>query len=392
MDLTPALVVQTLQKKIDESPRFKSIIPGLGGHHHTFGGYFLRQPRALNTFKDTFKERTQNHIETVRIQTLDGDTLVGVMHVAQEGPRGVLHAFHGLAGSSDSTYMPRIAEVALGLGLTVVLWNHRGCGPGRKLAKHPYHSGRSDDLGRAVAWGRKQFPHLKQILLGYSLSANATVLLSAGVIPSHDSRPLTKRGLQEVAWAELPDLSIAVNPPIDLEKSALRLSHGPAKVYGQRFIVDLLQSLHDRAGTPHADQALRQLDKSFATLRFSVFDFDAAYTGIAGGFRDHRDYYHRASCGRYLTQSQIPLVVLTSEDDPITCGLSDLETPLDRRTHRNSLALDIQSEGGHMGYIDLNSIRAAWDAERRRWMEERIAMYLMSYLNLMTPSSERMLS
>ena len=45
-----------------------------------------------------------------------------------------------------------------------------------------------------------------------------------------------------------------------------------------------------------------------------------------------------------------------------------------------------------MGYIDLNSIRAAWDAERRRWMEERIAMYLMSYLNLMTPSSERMLS
>jgi len=134
------------------------------------------------------------------------------------------------------------------------------------------------------------------------------------------------------------------------------------------------------------------LDKSFATLRFSVFDFDAAYTGIAGGFRDHRDYYHRASCGRYLTQSQIPLVVLTSEDDPITCGLSDLETPLDRRTHRNSLALDIQSEGGHMGYIDLNSIRAAWDAERRRWMEERIAMYLMSYLNLMTPSSERMLS
>lgn len=380
MEKTHALVVQTLQKRIKDAPRFKSLFASFGGHQHTLGGYLLPQPRALDFFVAKFPHQQ----ELVRVQTLDGDTLIGKYFAPAEAqkPRGVLHVFHGLAGSSESTYMPRIAEAAVSLGLVTVLWNHRGCGPGRQLSKQPYHSGRSDDLGRAVAWGRTRFPHLRQVLLGYSLSANAAVLLAAGVLPARSENPMTSSDWQELAAAEQPDLCIAVNPPIDLRKSAQRLSSGFTKVYGQRFIVDLLESLHDRAGVPEADLALDQLDKRFARFRFSVMEFDAAYTGVAGGFRDHFDYYRRASCGRYLNQSQIPLVVLTSADDPITCGLADLNTPLDTRSPESLLTLDIQDAGGHMGYIDFTSVQASWISQRRRWMEDRIAMYLDSYLSL----------
>ena len=385
MEPAPDDVVQTIQNEIDAAPRFKSLAAGFGGHQHTLGGYLLPQPRILRSAM----KHSRNEDEIVRIQTQDGDTLVGIIHMPLEEPRGMLHVFHGLAGSSDSTYMPRIAEASTRLGLIVVLWNHRGCGLGRKLAKQPYHSGRSDDLGRAIAWGRDRYPHLKQILLGYSLSANATVLLAAGVLPAYSETPLSSADWRRIANATQPDLCIAVNPPLDLEKSALRLSSGPAKLYGQRFIVDLLESLHDRIGVPEADQALRQLDKALATLRFSVLDFDAAYTGFAGRVRDHLDYYRRASCGRYLSQAEIPLVVLTSEDDPITCGLSDLEAPIETRSSQSLLALDLQTAGGHMGYIDFMSVQATWNTRQRRWMEDRIVMYLGSYLAILARSSER---
>ena len=385
MEPMPALVVQTLQKENAAAPQFRSLFANLGGHQHTLGGYFLPQPRALRALGNSAPKPE----DVVHLKTHDGDLLVGVRHTPVGEPQGVLHVFHGLAGSSNSTYMPRIAETAIRLGLITILWNHRGCGPGRKLAKRPYHSGRSDDLGRAVEYGREYHPHLKQILLGYSLSANAAVLLAAGVIPAQSESPLSASEWKRLANASQPDLCIAVNPPLDLKQSALRLSHGPAKLYGQRFIVDLLECLHDRAGEPEADQALRQLDKHFATFRFSVIDFDAAYTGFAGGFKDHLDYYKRASCGRYLTRSEIPLVVLTSEDDPITRGLSDLERPLSSGPTPNLLALDLQTAGGHMGYIDLGSVRATWDDKQDRWMEERIALYLKSYLKLLAASPER---
>lgn len=371
MSLTPELVVQTLQSKINAAPRFKPLRPFWGGHLQTLGGYFLPQPQALKI--------TPAQFENVQLVTSDGDTLIGLRRFPQSEARGVLHVFHGLAGSSNSTYMPRIAEAASSLGLITLLWNHRGCGPGRKLARRPYHSGRSDDLGRAVAWGRQNYPHLRQILLGYSLSANAAALLSAGIVPAISNTALSKTELFDHAQASLPDFCIAVNPPMDLYKSAYRLSHGAAKIYGQHFISELIQSLEDRSEVEDAERALFNIKKSFPSGRLTVLDFDAAYTGTAAGFKDHLDYYRRASCGPHIGKAQIPLVVLSSEDDPITHGLSDLES-----SSGSDLTIrDLQRAGGHMGFLDAQSLQTVWSPTPRRWMEERILLYLKAYLSLL---------
>src|SRR5579872_1060681 len=103
--------------------------------------------------------------------------------------------------------MHRTAILALKRGYMVYAFNHRGCGLGAGLARHPYHSGRAEDLSAAIAFGRSQHPRARHVAIGFSLSANALLLLLGG-----------ERG------KTLPDQAIAVNAPLDLETCSRSLA------------------------------------------------------------------------------------------------------------------------------------------------------------------------
>jgi hypothetical protein len=138
----------------------------------------------------------------VEIPLPDGDQLAARLH---EGERGgvAVYFFHGLAGSIESGYMRRARKLAEDRGWHALAVNHRGCGEGLGLAKHPYHSGRGEDIGEAIRWGRANIPAAHHIAVGFSLSGNALLLLQAGY-----------RGDTP------PDFAIAVNAPIQLAKAA----------------------------------------------------------------------------------------------------------------------------------------------------------------------------
>lgn len=369
--------IEALRKNLAQLPPFQGVggrFAGLiGGHGQTLLGHFL-------------PTRPIDRVETERVEmtTPDGDTLVGFLARPSKTPEvGLLHIFHGLSGSSDSFYMPRAGHAALSLGYATILWNHRGCGAGRKLALEPYHSGRSDDLARAVAWGRKRFSAegFHHGVLGYSLSANAACLLAARVVPSIDSSPLGKRYFESTLGGSLPDFVIAINPPFDLKKASERLSQGASRIYGQSFMPSLLECLEDRVAwkaESESRETYRMLAER-ARRTLSVFTdvgtFDAAYTGPAGGFRDHLDYYARASCGPYLENALVPLVVLSASDDPITHGFSDLDSSKLAEFKNPLVLIDAQERGGHMGYVDSATLISPFK-KTSRWLEDRIRLYL----------------
>lgn len=352
----------------------------IGGHMQTLMGHFL----PTNTAGQAKAER-------IELLLPDGDRLIGFLwRPAREQELGWLHVFHGLSGSSESAYMPRAAQSALELGFAAVLWNHRGCGAGRGLALETYHSGRSDDLGRAVRWGRERFKGVHGVL-GYSLSANAACLLAAQVVPAIDSEPLSTSVFEKSLGASLPDFVIAVNPPFDLKRASDRLTYGPARIYGQSFMTSLLEGLDDRAKWQPENEkrrAFRNLAQRARKKlsRFSnVETFDAAYTGPAGGFRDHLDYYERASCGPYLERAKIPLVILSADDDPITHGFSDLPSGLLGNFKNPLVIIDAQTHGGHMGYVDRAALKSLWSPRRpphTRWLERRLELYLTDLAGL----------
>lgn len=368
-----AMRLQLRARELAQTHPFRPVLSG--GHRQTLIGHFHPHHRSPATAGETVE---------IKVSQVEGenDRIVGTLYRAIDSKRAMLHVFHGLAGSSESSYMPRAAAAALDSGWDVVLWNHRGCGAGRKLAMETYHAGRSDDIGRAIAWGRETERTSKWIhgVLGYSISGNMSILLAASVVPSIQDSPLSSRE-RRAQKIELPDFVIAVNPPFDLEKTSNRLSQERPRLYGQRFMLDLLVSLDDRvAMSPTSERhsilrnlaiAARRNLRPWSTLQA----FDENYIVPVGGFRDHIDYYERASSGRYLKDVSIPLVILTSEDDPITLGTREVEP---RRSFESPwITWDLQKHGGHMGYVDRTTLFNLNSAnKKRRWLEERLVLYL----------------
>ncbi len=283
------------------------------GHAQTLLGHLLPSPR--------WEEAGQ----AIRIPLPDGDTLTARFH---PGTRpGVVCIFHGLGGTIDADYMTRSARVIRErFGFSVLRVNHRGCGEGKGLAKSPYHSGRAEDLSTAILRARELCPGQPVFALGFSLSGAALLLLLTG-----------RRG------SEKPDAALAVNAPIQLERSALLLKRGLNRVYDLRF-VKLCNS------TVPAPPPVRP----WATLH----DFDQAYTAPQGGFQSREHYYSSCSSGPHLESIQTPTLILTAADDPFI----DVQDYRDARLS-STTTLHIERVGGHMGYLS---------HEKGRWLDYAI--------------------
>lgn len=280
------------------------------GHAQTLLGHFL--PSAM--LKQSGKR--------VEIDLPDGDQLIGFYYAGTSTT--LVYIFHGLAGSTDSTYMHRTARLALELGHSVFMLNHRGCGAGAKLSRHPYHSGRGEDLGAAVAWGREHFPKHKHLTIGFSLSGNALLMLLT-----------QKRG------GTLPDYAISVNAPINLAACSDLLGQGFNRVYDAKFF---FQCRHDVL-RGRKDGAKEYSIPIFQKLR----DFDNTYTAPAGGFRDRDEYYSTCSTMNLLESIKTPTLMFTADDDPFV-RVADYYTV----KRPKAVSLHIERVGGHMGYLSKN--------------------------------------
>ena len=316
---------------VDLAP-FRPPVWARGGHTQTLFAYMAPSPRlpgwGWKANEPDAKQADQDRLDQEwRIPVSGGDTLVG--HFFEGRKPVVVYLFHGLGGQSHGTYMQRAALVALDLGYSALVCNHRGCGLGAGLAREPYHSGRSDDLSMMIAEGRRRFPSHRHVAVGFSLSANATLLLAAGERVPPEGR--------------LPDAAMAVNAPIELDRASEMLTKGLNRIYDATFMHELRRHVEVAVQAPLKAPALDAVRKLgwLATCR----DFDAAYTAPAGGFLDRADYYAKCSAFPKLAKIRIPTVVLTSEDDPFV--------PVDsyRRARFSDFAhVRIEPSGGHLGY------------------------------------------
>ncbi len=285
-----------------------------------------------------------------RIELLHADGDRSVAYVARGSSNVVVYLFHGLTGSVDSSYMHRAAALARALEHTVIMVNHRGCGEGAGLARNPYHSGRAEDLSTAIAWGREKFPKARHVAIGFSLSANALLLLLGG-----------GRG------SEKPDAAIAVNAPIDLEYCSRALTRGLNKIYDFVFVAECKREINIRPLSQ--DERHRYQVPRSSTL----FDFDNIYTAPAGGFASREQYYQTCSASPWLTRIQTPTIILTAADDPFV-GVDIYRTA----TPSSSVHLHIENTGGHMGYLAKQRKNARADGPEARfgvtrWLDQALA-------------------
>ncbi len=286
------------------------------------------------------------HLVPSEVDESDGEThLIGLESESEKlhatlyrgESKTLVSVFHGLGSDTETDYIRRTSLLAQKLGHNVLLVNHRGCGKGKGLAKESYHSGRAEDLSAAIAYGRKLFPEYTHVAVGFSLSANALLLLAAKY-----------RG--EVQ----PDVAIAVNGPIHLDHCSLRLKTGLNRIYDYRFLLQLKSYI--RENRPEMKKGLKA-----RTLR----EFDEYYTAPSGGFKDHLHYYETCSALPHLKNISIPTVMLSALDDPFVVGADYEKAEISPLVH-----LHLEKHGGHMGYLSKQGFGFY------RWMDHAIESYL----------------
>ncbi|MGE4130585.1 MAG: YheT family hydrolase [Bdellovibrionales bacterium] len=283
----------------------------------------------------------------------DGDVLV----VAENRPKNwqpggrIMLLVHGVTGCYESTYMQRMCRRLCKKGYMVMRLNLRFCGPGKGLARRPYHAGVSDDTRYVIEWLKKQYPQSPVTQVGFSLGGNVTLKMAGEM----GSRPVGNL-----------DSAVAVSAPVDLAAAAARMDEPDNRLFQRSFLsylvhdVKLMEDLYPEVGRTifAKDLTIRKFDEVFAAPR--------------SGFSSVEEYYETCSSVHYIPEIKIPTLILAAMDDPVVNGQQIAEIP-----HRSNLDVLLTEHGGHMGFLGWGT---KWDEVRwcdqavDRWMEDTLAI------------------
>lgn len=295
----------------------------LNGHSQTLVAHLMNQKPKLDSS------------ESIYIPTNDGDKLLLKIH--KRNPDRWLVLAHGLAGSSESSYILRLTQKVMKKNISVVRFNHRNCGDSLGTSQKPYHSGRGEDLFAAVKYLNEKYPSAEVVVVGYSLSGN--------VILNMLTRFEKQMSLK---------LAISVNGAIDLAASAKSFLKADNLIY-DKYFVNLLRGLNKKLYPNGFFDALSEAGKRQISLkelqarlplRANLIDYDNQFTAPLAGYKDAWDYYQSCSSKNFIQNITTPTVILTAQDDPIIPVNSFLSLHLPA-----NIELAVQKFGGHLGYL-----------------------------------------
>jgi uncharacterized protein len=281
----------------------------------------------------------------------DGDILVLAENRPKRWKTGsrIMLLIHGLSGSHESVYMQRMCRRMQKKGYMVLRLNLRFCGPGRGLARKPYHCGLSDDARYVLEWIKKQYPDSPVTQIGFSLGGNLTLKM-AGEDGSRPSGNL--------------DSIIAVSAPIDLKRAAELFGQNP---FLQKFFMGSLKRDLDLMKQLYPNTPFLDIDHGV-----SIREFDEKHTAPMHGFKNAEDYYRKCSSIHFIPEIKVPTLILSSHDDPIAdpTALHDVH-------HSDNVDILLTDKGGHVGFLgfgtEYNEVRWS-DQAVARWLEDTMAI------------------
>jgi predicted alpha/beta-fold hydrolase len=302
------------------------------GDAQTIGAYLW--PRRFR-----LRDRTQDEERLFQVEP-GSQVLARCRWQAKPREHPTLVMWHGMEGSTASSYMLTTADKAFRSGFNIVRVNFRNCGGTEHLSPTLYHGGLSGDL-RAVVAELIDRDHLSQLFIaGFSLGGNM-VLKLAGEYGNNP--PVELRAV------------CAVSPSVDLRASTNLIARRRNWIYQQ----DFLRRLKNRIKVK--EKLFPDLyDSSGLRGIRSVEQFDNHYVAPHFGFADANDYYAKASSLPYISRIRIPTLIIHAEDDPFIPF-----APLrDASITSNPYVLLLATErGGHVAFVSVHA------GEDRFWAE-----------------------
>ncbi|MDQ1388403.1 MAG: uncharacterized protein QOF56_1857 [Acidobacteriaceae bacterium] len=265
--------------------------------------------------------------------------------------------WHGMEGSTASSYMLTTARKMFGAGFNVVRVNFRNCGGTEHLSPTLYHGGLTNDLRVVIDELIARDGLSRLFVAGFSLGGNMVLKLAG-------------------EYGESPPAEVkafcAISPAVDLRASTNLMAQRRNWIYQQDFLRRLKNRIKVKEGL-FPDR----YDSSLLRDVRSVEQFDNRYIAPLFGFADANDYYAKASSLPFISRIRLPTLIMHAQDDPFI-PFAPLRDPA---IAANPYVLLLAPErGGHVAFV------SASNGEDRFWAENRLVdffrqMAQTKYLN-----------
>jgi predicted alpha/beta-fold hydrolase len=265
-----------------------------------------------------------------------------------QGSSKLLVLFHGLEGSSQSTYIKGFAQSFYAKGWDVCAVNFRSCSGRMNNLVRSYHSGATEDVNAVMECVRNNHSYKQIVLGGFSLGGNVL---------------LKYLGEQQFAIPSQVKAAFAFSVPCDLRASALEMAKWQNKVYMQRFLVSLNHKMKLKAAQFADFPSIEGLDKIK-----TFHQFDDRFNAPVHGFKNADDYYAKCNSLQFLHAIRLPTLFVNALNDPFLTPSCFPETIARQNP---DLYLETPRYGGHVGFSN------AWP-NQTYWSEGRVALFISS--------------
>jgi len=163
-------------------------------------------------------------------------------------------------------------------------------------------------------------------------------------------------GEQGVSCRGVVEGAVAISVPLDLRGSAEVLARPSRRLYMEYLLRPLRARIREKA------ERFPELFTTEGLDDITTFhEFDARYTAPLHGFTSIDHYWDTCSGLRYLDGIQVPLLILTAQDDPF---LSASCFPNHLAAQSPGISLETPKRGGHVGFFDSLRLHTTWLDQR----------------------------
>lgn len=306
------------------------------GHVQTILGSSRLRDRRVNAASGGFRAASIEEI----LDCGEGVRLHG-LYTPVPGSERLVILIHGWHGHADSAYLLSCANHLWQQGFSVFRLHLRDHGPSHHLNRDLFHSVRIAEVVNAVAEIRRQHPHKRLFLGGFSLGGNFALRVALRST-AHEL------GLEKV---------FAVCPVLDPASAMDALSESQIyhRYFTRKWRNALLAKLehfpeYDFAGSLQAMRSMREMNEFFIPR----------YTG----FGDTHSYLAAyALTGTTMAPLDVPCHIIAADDDPVIPA-DDLLL----LAPSPALAVERSKFGGHCAFLN------SWKLDN--WIDQRVASLL----------------
>ncbi|KAF0695527.1 Aste57867_13669 [Aphanomyces stellatus] len=248
---------------------------------------------------------------------------------------------HGLTGDSQNNYIRSAAQKLIRRGWRVVVLNARGCGNTPVTSPHFLSAAHTEDVRAVVAMLRRDHvPHAPLIGVGFSLGSNI----------------LVKYVGEEGARCRLT-AAVSIGNVFDLVNNT-RHMNSPFYYYFYNLTISktMLRLFFDKSNAHEQFVDHPNVDLEHLRAAKTAYEFDDRLTCKAHGYPSVEAYYQDASSAHYIPHVRIPLLCLSSLDDPVCTRTS---IPFAACAANKHVILVTTARGGHLGFYTGNSLADA---------------------------------